>query len=65
VAFGPFGVPPRPSRTRLLFLAIANCPSDPANTDPRTGLPCSLDPAPVIDLVAGDNNLGLRVYVIP
>jgi len=58
-------LPPRPSGTRLLILAVANCSADPANTDSYTGLPCALGPTPVIDLVAGDNNLGLRAWIVP
>jgi hypothetical protein len=63
-AFGPFaGLPTQ--KARYLVLAAATCPADLANTDPTTGLPCSSAPTPIMDLVAGDNNLGLRLYVIP
>jgi hypothetical protein len=65
LSFGPFVLPPRPSGTRLLILAVADCTADPANTNSNAGLPCAQDPAPIIDLVAGDNNLGLRVHVVP
>jgi hypothetical protein len=48
----------------VLILAAAQCAGDPTNIEPTTGLPCALMPTQVIDLVAGDNNLGLRVYVV-
>ena len=43
----------------------ANCRDDRANLHPDAGLPCSSDMPPsgrreLIDLVANDNNLGLR-----
>jgi hypothetical protein len=59
VTFGP--VAGLPTDRRVLVLAAASCPGDPANTDPATELPCAAGPTPIIDLVAGDNNLGLRV----
>jgi hypothetical protein len=49
----------------VLILAAATCPADPANTDAATGLPCSMHETPIVDLVAGDNNLGLRLHVVP
>jgi len=61
VSFGPFDVPPRPSGKCLLILAMADCADDLANTHPNTSLPCSIDATPLIDLVAGDNNLGLWI----
>jgi hypothetical protein len=42
-------------------MARATCADDRANTDPTTCLPCSRQSTPLIDLIAGDNNLGLRV----
>lgn len=60
--FGPFAAVPLAAGTRYLLLVQANCGDDPANTDPTTLLPCSLDPTPLVDLVANDNNLGLRVF---
>jgi hypothetical protein len=47
-------------------LAQASCEADRANLDPAAGLACSTGTPPadagrVIDLVANDNNLGLRV----
>jgi hypothetical protein len=66
VQFGPFpGLPTLPKGDRLLILAQATCPGDRANTDPATTFPCSTQPTPIVDLVAGDNNLGLRLYFIP
>jgi hypothetical protein len=76
VEFGPFApstpVPTAPG-TRYIVLAEANCAADAANTDPYAivqqgampgaDLPCSWLPTPLVDLVAGDNNLGLRVFV--
>jgi hypothetical protein len=61
VTFGPFAFAPPPAGTRYLVLAQATCPDDKANTDLSTLLPCSLMPAPLLDLVANDNNLGLVV----
>src|SRR5262249_24018453 len=54
-----------PRGKRYLVLAQATCGGDPANTDPATSLPCSQLKTPLIDLVAGDNNLGLRVIGNP
>jgi hypothetical protein len=45
---------------RVLF-AEATCPDDRANTEPALGLACASTPTPLADLVANDNNLGLRV----
>jgi hypothetical protein len=59
--FGPFAFAPPPAGTRYLVLAQATCPDDRANTDPATLLPCSQMAAPLLDLVANDNNLGLIV----
>jgi len=64
--FGPFaGIPTTPPGRRVLILAAATCPADPANTDAATGLPCTTHETPIVDLVAGDNNLGLRPHVVP
>jgi hypothetical protein len=46
--------------TRYIILAKASCGDDPANTDVPT-LPCSYRNTPLVDLVSGDNNIGLRV----
>jgi hypothetical protein len=61
--FGPVGGLPL-GRPRFI-LAAAACPADLANIDPATGLPCAVDPTPIVDLVAGDNNLGLRLLPSP
>jgi hypothetical protein len=64
-SFGPFtGIPTGPPGRRLLILAAATCPADRANTDLATGLHCSTMGTPIVDLVAGDNNLGLRLHVV-
>jgi len=61
VQFGPFrGLPTRPGR--YLLLAATSCAADRANIDLATGLPCSRLPTQIVDLVAGDNNLGLRLF---
>jgi hypothetical protein len=65
VQFGPFTtLPTTPKGARLLIFAEATCPGDRANSDPATALPCSTQPTSIVDLVAGDNNLGLRLYTI-
>jgi hypothetical protein len=56
-SFGPFAFAP-PGGTRYLVLAQATCADDKANT---TMLLSSQMPAPLLDLVANDNNLGLVV----
>lgn len=55
-----------------VFLAVATCPGDRANSDPLAGLPCAwtsgappADDRLLTDLVANDNNLGLRVLTVP
>lgn len=47
-----------------LLFAQATCPRDRAHTDPRLALACSREDTPLADLVANDNNLGLRVVVV-
>lgn len=59
VTFGPFGNLPAPGT--YLFFAEATCADDRANSDAAAALPCSTKPTRIVDLVAGDNNLGLRV----
>jgi hypothetical protein len=61
--FGPLMLPRMSGRT--IVLAEATCGDDRANTDTATGLPCSQERTPLIDVVAGDNNLGLRVIGNP
>lgn len=56
--FGP--VSGLPAGRPRYILAAASSPADPANIDSVTGLPCSADRTPIVELVAGDNNLGLR-----
>jgi len=60
VSFGAFDAVPLPPNTRYLLLAQATCADDRANIDPAAGLSCNQQ-APLVDLVAGDNNLGLWV----
>jgi hypothetical protein len=57
--FGPFTH--TPPAGRYIILAQATCKDDRANIDPDTCLPCSRLPTELVDLVANDNNLGLRV----
>jgi hypothetical protein len=62
VAFPSFAAPPaQPAGKRVWILAIADCAADRANTNPATSYPCSTKAVSIVDLVAGDNNLGLRV----
>lgn len=58
--FGPFEPVAAPTG-RYVVLAQATCADDPVNTDPATGLACASNPTPLVDLVSGDNNLGLLV----
>lgn len=49
------------------LLAEASCPEDRSNLDPAAAQPCAADRPPanqdqVLDLVANDNNLGLRRF---
>jgi hypothetical protein len=65
VRFGPYTYVNAPAG-RHIVLAEATCGDDRANTDtastlPLPPLPCSYRPTPLVDLVANDNNLGLRV----
>jgi hypothetical protein len=64
-ATGPFDLPTAPSGRRLLIVATVTCSADPANTDASPAVPCSTLPTPIVDLVAGDNNIGLRRHNIP
>ena len=50
--------------TDYFVFAVATCDADRANIDPASGQHCATLGAPVIDLVANDNNLGLRVLTI-
>ncbi|MEJ7688089.1 MAG: hypothetical protein WKG52_14505 [Variovorax sp.] len=58
--FGPFSPAAIPAG-RYIVLAEGDCPDDRANTRADTGLACAVLPTPLEDLVANDNNLGLRV----
>ena len=49
-----------------VVLVIATCAGDPANSDPAAALPCAFSSPPtdaerLLDLVANDNNMGLRI----
>jgi len=50
--------------TRYIIVAQTTCADDAANTDATTGLPCSssTQQTELVDLIANDNNLGLRVF---
>ena len=61
VPVGTFATPTPQAGKRLWILAIADCSSDVANTNATTVLPCAQNRISIVDLVAGDNNLGLRV----
>jgi hypothetical protein len=62
VTFGPYPGLPAPAAGNFLgVIAVATCEGDRANVDSKTLLPCSFGPTPIVDLVAGDNNLGLIV----
>lgn len=51
----------KPSRGTYAVLAEASCEEDPSTVDTATGLPSATVSSPMPFLVAGDNNLGLRV----
>jgi hypothetical protein len=60
ILFGPFnGVPTAPGR-RYLVLASASCADDISNIE--APFPVATSSTPILDLVAGDNNIGLRVH---
>lgn len=58
---GPASPPSVPAGKRAWIVAIAHCDDDPANTHSSTSLPTAASPTSIVDLVAGDNNIGLRV----
>jgi hypothetical protein len=62
LTFGPFDFAPPASR-RYIVLAKATCADDPANIDVPT-FACSYLKTRLVDLVAGDNNIGLRVVTL-
>ena len=64
-SFGPFKLPSRVGR--YLVLAEVNANEDRANSrndlqNPSDDLPCASGDVPLVDLVAGDNNLGLIIH---
>jgi hypothetical protein len=63
VPFGPFQFAP-PAQRRYVVMAKASSTDDPANPDVAT-LACSQMETRLVDLVSGDNNLGLRVVTLP
>jgi hypothetical protein len=50
-----------PPTDRYILLAAAGCATDRANVDTATMRPCATQRTALVDLVSGDNNLGLRV----
>jgi hypothetical protein len=61
--FGPFtGLPTIPGR-RYLVVASASCVDDLSNIE--VAMPVATSTTPIVDLVAGDNNIALRVHEIP
>jgi hypothetical protein len=50
-----------PPAGRYIVVAMVDCDGDPANTNAATLYPCSYLATPLVDLVSGDNNIGLRV----
>jgi hypothetical protein len=64
--FGPFiNLPAQPGRY-VLLAAILSAQDEP-NINPGAvfPVPTAFNPTPLVDLVAGDNNLGLLVYDVP
>jgi len=59
IRVGP--VPWKPKKGTYALLAAATCAGDPSTLDASSGLPCSKVSGPMSFLVAGDNNLGLRL----
>jgi hypothetical protein len=57
--FGPWTLPNNLPHGQYLVLASASCVDDPSNIE--TALPVATSRTPIVDLVAGDNNIGLRV----
>jgi hypothetical protein len=60
--FGPFSVSGPPPTSRYVVLAQATCDDDLANIASQAKLPCGREQTDVLDLVANDNNLALRVF---
>lgn len=64
VQFPAFAFAPAAPGRYVLF-AEATCPDDRAHTDSATGLACASLKVPLPSLVANDNNLAVRVVVVP
>jgi hypothetical protein len=61
--FGPFEFAP-PGPGRYVVVAVATCVDDLANLNVPS-FACSYMETGLVDLISGDNNLGLRVVVVP
>jgi hypothetical protein len=62
VPFEPFpGLPAPAPGNSLVVVAVATCEGDRASVDTTTLLPCSTERTRIVDLVAGDNNMGFIV----
>jgi hypothetical protein len=55
---------PLTGTTPYFFFAAATCEADRANIDTASGQPCATLGAPLLDLAANDNNLGLRILTL-
>lgn len=53
-----------PPAGRYILFAEATCADDRAHTDPALSLACASTDTPLADLVANDNNLGVRVVEV-
>lgn len=56
-----FAAPPSTPPARYFVFAAATCDADRSNIDPASGQPCATLATPLVDLIANDNNLGLRI----
>jgi hypothetical protein len=59
--FGPFRWQGAAAGTHYAILAAATTFADESNLDPAAGLPCATSSCDVGELVAFDNNLGMRI----
>jgi hypothetical protein len=50
-----------PAPGNYALFAAATCVEDPSSVDASSALPCASVSSPMVFLVAGDNNLGLRL----
>jgi hypothetical protein len=57
------GVPLTGTKRYFVF-AVATCHGDRANIDAASSQPCATLGAPLLDLVANDNNLGVRILTL-